>query len=101
MFPAFPAHAQPKILRIWQEAHADYDCYQFKHPTAYIKQNIFIHGSILRIQVIIGITHGEVLSCDPSVAGKQIQLDINNINLAIVFLGRDINVSKMLSRTFF
>ena len=21
MFPAFPAHAQPKILRIWQEAH--------------------------------------------------------------------------------
>ena len=21
-FPAFPAHAQPAILRIWQEAHA-------------------------------------------------------------------------------
>ena len=21
MFPAFPAHAQPPILRIWQEAH--------------------------------------------------------------------------------
>ena len=21
MFPAFPAHAQPAILRIWQEAH--------------------------------------------------------------------------------
>ena len=24
-FPAFPAHAQPAILRIWQEAHVNFD----------------------------------------------------------------------------
>ena len=24
-FPAFPAHAQPTILRVWEEAHCKYD----------------------------------------------------------------------------
>ena len=50
MFPAFPAHAQPVILRIWQEAHAQgrsmslrHHCSLFLHPLCQPQVGLTMH----------------------------------------------------------
>ena len=41
MFPAFPAHAQPAILRIWQEAHGrDYHMFHEIYTVLKFLRNI-------------------------------------------------------------
>ena len=44
-FPAFPAHAQPVILRIWQEAHASVIT---SHLKIFGTRLLYIHGHYLR-----------------------------------------------------
>ena len=44
-FPAFPAHAQPVILRVWQEAHASVIT---SHLKIFGTRLLYIHGHYLR-----------------------------------------------------
>ena len=99
-FPAFPAHAQPAVLRIWQEAHGSNDRYKLCKVIVNGFEKWWKFLPVTWSQNALQLTHDSVhnlliLYCDVTVNKMASQITNNSTIYLTVFRCASKKTSKL------